>query len=137
MKYQTAVVRKRKADESDPGEKRKLRIAAVSKPAKGKTHDKKLFDESRTVIAPGATGIGDTGYVGTRLRVPFKKPKNGELTAEQKRSNRALSRKRIAAEHGFGKMKIWKIASDRYRNPPKRYAVMAKNVAGLHNAMYA
>lgn len=137
MKYQTVVVRKRKADESDPNEKQKVRIASVSKPAKGKVHDKKLFDRSRVVLPAGVEGIGDTGYVGTRLRVPFKKPKNGELTAEQKRSNRALSRKRIAAEHGFGKMKIWKIASDRYRNPRKRYAVMVKNVAGLQNMMFA
>ena len=137
MKRQVVVVRKRKKDESDRNEKRKLRIAAVSKPAKGKTHDKKLYDRSRTVLPPTASGIGDTGYIGTRLRVPYKKPKNGELTAEQKRSNRALSRRRIAAEHGIGKMKIWRIASDRYRNPLKRHAVMLKNVAGLHNTMFA
>jgi hypothetical protein len=130
------VVRKRKADESDPREKRRVRIAAVSKAARGKTHDKRLYDESRTVIPRTVAGVGDTGYVGTRLQVPYKKPRKGQLTAEQKRANRALSRRRIAAEHGIGKMKIWRIASDRYRNPLKRHAVMMKNVAGLHNAMF-
>jgi DDE superfamily endonuclease len=136
VKHQVVVVRKRKADESDPTEKRRVRIAAVSKSARGKTHDKKVSDESRTVIPRTASGIGDTGYVGTRLQVPHKKPKSGELTVEQKRSNRALSRRRIVAEHGIGKMKIWRIASDRYRNPLRRHTVMMKNVAGLHNAMF-
>jgi DDE superfamily endonuclease len=108
----------------------------VSKSATGRTHDKKLYDASRTVIPRTAAGIGDTGYVGTRLPVPYKKPRNGALTAEQKRANRALSRRRIAAEHGIGKMKFWRIASDRYRNPLRRHTVMMKNVAGLHNAMF-
>lgn len=136
MKHQVVVVRKRKADESDPREKRRVRIAVVSKSAPGKTHDKKVYDQSRTVIPRGAVGIGDTGYIGTRLQVPHKRPRKGVLTAEQKRANRALSRRRIVAEHGIGKMKIWRIASDRYRNPLKRHAVMMKNVAGLHNAMF-
>jgi hypothetical protein len=137
VKHQVGVVRKWKADESDPPEKRRLRIAAVSKSAWGKTHDKKLYDESRTVLPRTASGVGDTGYLGTRLQVPHKRPRNGWLTAEQKGANRALSRRRIAAEHGIGKMKIWRIASDRYRNPLRRHAVMMKNVAGLHNAMFS
>ena len=136
MKHQVVVVRTRKADESDRTEKRKVRIAAVSKSAPGRTHDKKLYDQSRTVIPRTASGVGDTGYVGTRLQVPHKKPRNGTLTAEQKRSNRALSRRRIVVEHGIGKMKIWKIAADRYRNPLRRHTVMMKNVAGLHNRMF-
>lgn len=135
MKHQVVVVRKRKADESDPTERRKLRIAAVSKSATGKTHDKKVYDRTRTILP--VSGTGDSGYVGTRLRVPHKKPRNGALTAEQKRANRALSRRRIAVEHGIGKMKIWRIAAERYRNPLRRHAVMMKNVAGLHNAMFS
>ena len=95
-----------------------------------------MYDESRTTLPKEASGIGDLGYVGSPLQVPHKKPRKGELTREQKQANRALSRKRIAAEHGIGKMKIWKIASDRYRNPLKRHRVMMKNVAGLHNLIF-
>ena len=136
MKHQVVVGRKRQADESDPREKRRVRIAAVSKGATGKTHDKRLYDRSRTVLPKGGSGVGDTGYVGTRLPVPQKKPRKGVLTVEQKRANRALSRRRIVVEHGIGKMKIWRIASARYRNPLRRHTVMRKNVAGLHNAMF-
>ena len=79
---------------------------------------------------------GDTAYIGTPLETPSRKPRGGELTARQKEANRVVSRRRIVAEHGIGKMKIWRIASDRYRNPPRRHTVMMKNVAGLHNRMY-
>ena len=48
-----------------------------------------------------------------------------------------VSRRRIVAEHGIGKMKIWRIASERYRNPNRRHTLIMKNVAGLHNLMYA
>ena len=79
---------------------------------------------------------GDRGYQGSNLRVPRKKPRNGALSDEEKRSNRRLARERIVAEHGIGKMKIWRIAADRYRNPPRRHTVMMKNLAVLHNRMY-
>jgi hypothetical protein len=34
-------------------------------------------------------------------------------------------------------MKVWRIASERYRNPNRRHRLIMKNVAGLHNLMYA
>ena len=49
----------------------------------------------------------------------------------------AAERKRIAAEHGIGKMKIWRIAAERYRNPTRRHTLILKNVAGLHNLMFS
>ena len=52
-------------------------------------------------------------------------------------SNRRLSRRRIAAEHGIGKMKVWRIAGERYRNPVRRHTLVIKNVAGLHNLMFS
>jgi hypothetical protein len=117
VKHQVVVTRKRKA----PGEKQRVRIKAVSKAAKGRVHDKKVYDRSRLRIPSG---------------VPKKKPRKGQLSDEERRSNRELAKERIVAEHGIGKMKIWRIAADRYRNPPRRHTVMMKNVAGLHNRMY-
>ena len=58
------------------------------------------------------------------------------MTARQKRGNRRISRRRIVVEHGIGKMKMWRIAADRYRNPRRRHTRMFKNVAGLHNRMF-
>ena len=132
MKHQVVVTRKRKG----PGEKQRVRIKAVSKAAKGRVHDKKVYDRSRLRIPTGVPKSGDSGYQGTDLRVPKKKPRNGRLSDDEKRSNRVLAKERIVAEHGIGKMKIWRIAADRYRNPPRRHTVMMKNVAGLHNRMY-
>jgi hypothetical protein len=132
VKHQVVVTRKRKG----PGEQQKVRVKAVSKAAKGRVHDKKVYDQSRLQIPTGVLKSGDSGYQGSDLRVPKKKPRKGSLSADEKRSNRALAKERIVAEHGIGKMKIWRIASDRYRNPPRRHTVMMKNVAGLHNRMY-
>ena len=43
----------------------------------------------------------------------------------------------MVAEHGIGKMKVWRVASERYRNPVSRHTLIMKNVAGLHNLMFA
>lgn len=132
LKHQVVVTRKRKG----PGEKQKVRIKAVSKAAKGRVHDKKLYDRSGLRIPKGVPKSGDSGYQGSDLQVPKKKPRKGQLSDDERRSNRGLAKERIVAEHGIGKMKIWRIAADRYRNPPRRHTVMMKNVAGLHNRMY-
>ena len=140
LKNQVIVVRKRKkAGRRKAGqqEKRRLRIAAVSPTAPGKDHDKKVYDRTRTIVPPGVARTGDTGYQGTTLRTPVKKPRGQELTRRQRRGNRRLSRRRIAAEHGIGKMKIWRIAAERYRNPVRRHTLVIKNVAGLHNLMFS
>jgi hypothetical protein len=140
LKNQVVVVRKRKrAGRRKAGrrEKRRLRIAAVSPTAPGTVHDKKVYDRARVVVPAGATGYGDTGYQGTALRTPVKKKAGGRLTGRQRRGNRRLSRKRVAAEHGIGKLKIWRITADRYRNPARRHTLILKNVAGLHNRMFA
>lgn len=136
IKTQVVVVRKRKPP--GPGaQPRRVRIAAVSASFPGKTHDKALYDAARMVAPPGVRRTGDTAYLGTGLETPTRKPRGGELTAHQKAGNRRMSRRRVVAEHGIGKMKIWRIAAERYRNPVSRHTVMMKNVAGLHNLMFA
>jgi hypothetical protein len=114
-----------------------VRIAAVSESHPGRVHDKKVYDRSRVVTPPDAKRTGDTAYLGTGLTTPARKPRGGELTAKQGAANRRISRRRVAAEHGIGKMKVWRIASERYRNPVSGHTLVMKNVAGLHNLMYA
>jgi hypothetical protein len=136
IKTQVVVVRRTKPP--GPGAKpRKLRIAAVSASSPGRVHDKKVYDRARMVGPPDAKRTGDTAYLGTGLRTPTRKPRGGELTDRQKEENRRVSRRRVAAEHGIGKMKVWRIASERYRNPVGKHTLIMKNVAGLHNLMYA
>ena len=48
-----------------------------------------------------------------------------------------LSTRPFVAEHGIGKMKVWRVAAERYRNPVGRHTLIMKNVAGLHNLMFA
>lgn len=136
LKHQVVVVRKRKRP-GRPGQRRRVRIAAVSPAFPGKTHDKKVYDRAGVVCPPGVPRTGDTAYLGTGLRTPRRRPPKGRLTPRQKAGNRRVSRRRIAVEHGIGKMKVWRIAADRYRNPRRRHTLIIKNVAGLHNLMYA
>jgi hypothetical protein len=136
IKVQVVVVRRTKPP--GPGAKpRKLRIAAVSESHPGRVHDKKVYDRARVVGPRDAKRTGDTAYLGTGLTTPTRRPRGGELTEGQKGENRRVSRRRIAAEHGIGKMKVWRIASERYRNPVAKHTLIMKNVAGLHNLMYA
>jgi hypothetical protein len=121
-----------------PGKKpQRLRIAAVSESPPGSAHDKKVYDRARVVGPRDAGRTGDTASIGTSLETPSRKPRGGELTASQKEANRVVSRRRIVAEHGIGKMKVWRIAAERYRNPNRRHTLIMKNVAGLHNLMDA
>ena len=136
LKNQVVVARRTKP----PGSGRKpqrLRIAAVGETHPGSVHDKKMYDRSRVVCPSDVRRTGDTAYLGTSLDTPTRKPRGGELTAGQRERNGRIARRRIAAEHGIGKMKIWRIASERYRNPTRRHTLIQKNVAGLHNLMYA
>lgn len=138
-KTQVLVVRKKPKEPKagEPKPKQKVRVVVVSRSRDGKVHDKKVFDESRTVIPPWVEASGDTGYQGTPLRTPKKKPRKGVLTQEEKAANRALSKQRIVVEHAIGKMKIWRIAADRFRNPLRKHTMVMKNVAGLQNLMFA
>jgi hypothetical protein len=136
IKTQVVVVRRRKKA-GPKAEARRVRIAAVSASFPGRVHDKRVYDEARVVAPPGVRRTGDTAYTGTALEVPARRPPGGELTRRQKAGNRRISRRRIVAEHGIGKMKVWRIAAERYRNPVGRHTLIMKNVAGLHNLMYA
>lgn len=132
------IVTARRTKPPGPGKKpQRLRIAAVSESFPGRVHDKKIYDRTRAVVPPDARRTGDTAYLGTPLETPARKPRGGQLTASQKEKNRVVSRRRIVAEHGIGKMKVWRIAAERYRNPDRRHTLILKNVAGLHNLMYA
>ena len=134
----TQVVVARRSKPPGPGVKpRKVRIAAVCPSVPGRMHDKKLYDRSRVVAPPDARRMGDTAYIGTSLVTPTRKPRGGKLTDGQKEANRRISRRRVVAEHGIGKMKVWRVAAERYRNPVNRHTLIMKNVAGLHNLMYA
>ncbi len=107
--------------------------------AQGTTHDFQLFKDSRSVLTKHLGVLADAGYQGlARLHLnshtPAKKSKLHPLTAEQKASNRALSHKRIWAEHVIRSLKIFRILSERYRNRRKRFALRFNLIAAIYNS---
>ena len=106
--------------------------------ASGSTHDFRLFKESKTVMAAQVLCLADVGYQGladlhTNSQTPKKKSKHHPLTPEQKSANRALARQRIYVEHVIGKLKVFRILSERYRNRRKRFGLRFNLIASLYN----
>jgi hypothetical protein len=106
--------------------------------AKGKTHDFRLFKESRVHIKENDKATTDTGYLGIKkihsnTSLPKKKSKHNPLTKEDKIRNRELSSERVLNEHVLGKLKRFKIISDRYRNRRKRFGLRFNLIAGIYN----
>ena len=80
----------------------------------------------------------DSGYQGilkfhANSETPTKKPKGGELTAEQKAENRELSRNRILVENINAKIKVFKITANKYRNRRKRFGLRMALICGIIN----
>ena len=104
----------------------------------GKTHDFKLFKDSRLGIKDTIKVIVDTGYLGIVSKhqnsvLPKKKSKNNPLTKEDKLKNREISSDRILNENVIGMIKRFKIIADRYRNRRKRFSLRFSLLAGIYN----
>ncbi len=70
-------------------------------------------------LHPVVKKLADSGYQGilklyANSTIPTKKKKNQELTDEEKRHNRELSKKRILIENVNRRCKIFRIAKDVY-----------------------
>ena len=81
----------------------------------------------------------DTGYQGYEPEgvitfQPKKKPKNDELSAEEKFINKIFSSVRIVVEHVFSGVKRCRIVKDVYRNLKEGFDDLVMEIAcGLHN----
>lgn len=76
--------------------------------------------------------LGDKGYIGEpSIKTPHKKPKNRGLTASQKQQNKEFSSQRILVEHLIRKVKIFRIASERFRLNPEKYEQVILIICGL------
>jgi len=115
------------------------KICSVSRTYPGKTHDFNIYkDQKNRDRFHGVPKKADRGYQGIKkydkdAEIPFKKPKNGKLTAEQKAYNRKLSEKRIKVENVIRDMKIFNILSDTYRNRCKNHSIKTNIIAGIVN----
>jgi hypothetical protein len=100
---------------------------------RGPKSDKKLHEQSKVAQQfPNATGQGDLAYKGTdRFEVPHKKPRGGELTAEQKEENRVFSSGRVRVEHSIRLVKAFRIVRDEHRLATGLFVRHCRCVVGL------
>ena len=105
---------------------------------KGQRHDFKLFQASGVHFHPETESLQDKGYQGIQQlhansRLPYKKPKGGKLTPEEKAHNRDLARQRVIIEHVNRCLKIFRILAERYRNRRRRFGLRCNLIAALYN----
>lgn len=98
----------------------------------GKTSDIVLFRNTRNKLAKTQNFIGDKAYIGDHaISTPQKKPRNTELSQLQKQENKQLSSRRIAVEHMICRVKIFRVASEKFRLVRHRYTQVIMAVCGL------
>jgi len=100
---------------------------------RGPKSDKKLHEGSAVAEQfPNATVKGDLAYQGVKgSEVPHKKPRGGELTAEQKEANRKFSSVRVRVEHSIRRVKAFRIVRDEYRLATGLFGRTCRLVVGL------
>lgn len=113
------------------------RIVSVSKSAPGTVADITIRRRGPP-LSETAHAYMDSGYQGYQddhpaIDIPYKKPKKGKLTKQEKEYNHALSRFRVRVEHAIGRMKKFRILADRYRYPRLRHSVKFSIIAGITN----
>ena len=104
----------------------------------GPTHDFALYKQSRLELHESFELLADSGYQGiaklhNQSRTPKKRSKKVQLTKDERRANRELSRRRIVVENVIRSLKIFRILSERYRNRRKRFSLRFNLIAGLYN----
>ena len=104
----------------------------------GKKHDFKLFKDSKVRWTQKIRGIVDSGYAGIKKLqnsslLPKKRSKGRLLTKDEKRMNRDISSIRALNENVIGRLKRFKVLSDKYRNRRKRFGLRFNLIAGIHN----
>lgn len=99
------------------------RVEVLSETVCGSVHDYKLFKHQK--LSKNLDGFEidvDLGYQGiedycpkSKINMPHKKPKNGELTAEQKLENKKKSSERVPVEHSIGGLKTFQAVAAKSR----------------------
>ncbi len=115
------------------------KIRFLSDTYEGAVHDKRVADEANYRFPAGSILIQDLGLQGfesaeVTIIQPFKKPRGGQLSDEQKAYNAFVARLRIRIEHAIGGVKRFRIVKDKLRlwRDDVRHAIMLV-CCGLHN----
>lgn len=107
-------------------------IVEVEVGVPGPTADINLFRQSQNKFDKSQPFSGDKGFQGgENITTPHKKKPKRELTQQQKDENKALSSNRIFIEHLIRLLKIFRIASQRFRLKLDTYEQIILTVCGL------
>lgn len=115
------------------------KVAYLSDTHEGKKHDKKICDEEQPTLPAGSTLYKDTGFQGyepegVQTVQPKKKPQGQELSAQDKKRNRLISKVRVIVEHVLSGVKRCRIVKDILRNTRAGFDDLVMAIAcGLHN----
>lgn len=105
----------------------------------GKIHGFKLYEDSISSAVSNDIKIQfDSGYQGIlklhkNSETPKKKPRGGELTADEKLENQRISHEHILIENINAKIKVFKISTNKYRNRRKRFGLRISLICGIIN----
>jgi hypothetical protein len=98
----------------------------------GPKSDITLLRENRERFAPEQKFQRDLAYQEEDLiETPIKKPRNRELTIEQKSENQKFSAKRIFVEHRIRSVKIFRVIQERFRLNAQKYELVILTICGL------
>jgi hypothetical protein len=97
-----------------------LTILFLSDTYEGSAHDKRIADTTPYPLPSGSQLLQDLGFLAFTLDgvisiTPFKKPRGGSLTDEQKAFNQQLARRRVRIEHVNSSVKRCRIVKDTIR----------------------
>lgn len=107
-------------------------IVDVMVGAEGSKSDISLFRNQMTKFGYEQLFKGDKAYIGGKnITTPHKKPRNRELSLQQKAENKVFSSQRIYVEHLIRLLKIFRIASERFRLHSETYERIILTVCGL------
>jgi hypothetical protein len=114
-------------------------VRYLSETYPGRINDKRICDLEEPVFPPHINLFQDTGFqgyqpAGVTIYQPKKKPRGGELTAEEKAENTVISSIRMLIEHIIAGVKRCRIVKDVLRNTKRYFADQVMEIAcGLHN----
>lgn len=120
------------------------RIVDVSESVPGPWADIKLLEKSRLLkrLPEGVGGIGDLAYVGIADlhpgglgASPRRKPRGRDRPPEDRKFDRAFSRRRIIVEHAIGRLRWFRSMAHVNRHRREGHADRVRAVAGLVNRM--
>ncbi|BBD70621.1 hypothetical protein NIES4072_69880 [Nostoc commune NIES-4072] len=107
-------------------------IVEVEVGVPGPTADIKLFRQSQEQFDKSQPFSGDKGFQGgENITTPHKRKPKRELSQQQKDENKALSSNRIFIEHLIRLLKIFRVASQRFRLKLDTYEQIILTACGL------